>query len=323
MSDYLGRLAERALGLVPVIRPLIDSGFGPAIKASELREAVPSRLVSTAPRVVSSPGAAETVRRAADLGGTGTPRAESLEGPAPGPGPEPATVTSPHVGEELAAATQSDSSPLEIAERVVRSSGFSVPRDSRVQVRRPRDSALTPQHSSARAALSARTPCPAPPLEQAHLSTRTDHPRVQATQSGDPAGPPERELPPSERDWATSQLESSDELTGRDGARGDLVPAGMPRRQVHPRGSPPRTRSAIRRGQPTSSDVDPHETPLALPLSDGPPPNRHAPIVRVTIGTVEVRAVMPLAETAPSRAPVGPKLSLEEYLEQRRRRPGE
>jgi len=51
-----------------------------------------------------------------------------------------------------------------------------------------------------------------------------------------------------------------------------------------------------------------------------PPVSQSAPTIRVTIGRIDVRAVMPPAPPAPRSRPSrpGPTLSLEDYLQQRR-----
>jgi len=53
-----------------------------------------------------------------------------------------------------------------------------------------------------------------------------------------------------------------------------------------------------------------------------PPAEPAAPVIRVTIGRVDVRAVSAPAPPPRRQAPTGPKLSLEEYLRSRNGRKG-
>ena len=87
--------------------------------------------------------------------------------------------------------------------------------------------------------------------------------------------------------------------------------------------------AAADRGPPAVPTVQPAlRTPFAGQPSLRPPaapadrvrdqPGEAAPVIRVTIGRIDVRAVLPPAPPAPRpAAPTGPVLSLEEYLKQR------
>ena len=78
---------------------------------------------------------------------------------------------------------------------------------------------------------------------------------------------------------------------------------------------------AVERIRPSAGWVE----PLAAPSAAAPAPTRRqpavdpppAPTIRVTIGRVEVRAVLPPPAPARTPAPATPKLSLDEYLRSR------
>jgi hypothetical protein len=74
---------------------------------------------------------------------------------------------------------------------------------------------------------------------------------------------------------------------------------------------------------PTTVIVQPHVTPYVEPKAPAPAEPTAAPkptpTIKVTIGRIEVRAIMPPAPPAPRTKPArtGPTLSLEDYLKQR------
>ena len=63
------------------------------------------------------------------------------------------------------------------------------------------------------------------------------------------------------------------------------------------------------------SDLVPTMVPIAGVRREPVPPAR--PTVQVTIGRIEVRAVQPPPAPPVPRAPVGPRISLDEYLRER------
>jgi len=73
------------------------------------------------------------------------------------------------------------------------------------------------------------------------------------------------------------------------------------------------------RRRPSLESVQPNtQAPSFL---DVPQPDRAAPpVVRVTIGRIDVRAVMPAGDTRRPNKPSAPKLSLDDYLARRRTR---
>ncbi len=156
MDDFLTRIADRALGLAPVVRPLVGSRFeasrvraGPAIDRDE-------QGASELPASVAEP-ASERPR---------PPRAAT---PAPGHAEPPATAASPR------AEPVAPPAPAELRALVARSSSPAARRPAAPATARPRPSlALTGQPRSAEAAPSpspetpeAEAPEPAGPWTQA------------------------------------------------------------------------------------------------------------------------------------------------------------
>jgi hypothetical protein len=84
------------------------------------------------------------------------------------------------------------------------------------------------------------------------------------------------------------------------------------KREPEPLGSEP-SASVIRMREPA-------EPPMFARVFESQEPAPPAPSVRVTIGRIEVRAVLPPAPVAPQNRSSRPALTLEEYTKQRNRR---
>jgi hypothetical protein len=61
------------------------------------------------------------------------------------------------------------------------------------------------------------------------------------------------------------------------------------------------------------------KTPASSTAARGQPSSNQPPVIHVTIGRVEVRAILPPKATPKIQVPAAPKLSLEAYLKQRNR----
>jgi hypothetical protein len=162
---------------------------------------------------------------------------------------------------------------------------------------------------------------PHPPASDAPTVSDTSAPALPVEEGrAEEVTPPGRERPPAPRttvtrdrlrvrivrDAAAAMAPDGAPLTAPEaGEKARPAPASGPESQIalHPREAAVFPRAAAVRGDASTS-----------------PP---APIVRISIGRVDVRAVPPARPAAPSPAPVrkDDRLSLEEYLRPRDRRP--
>jgi hypothetical protein len=295
MTDFLTRLAERAMGLGRVVRPVVPSRYAPDVNGLQpgapvleddtMPEAVPPVATAASPEVVGRYSidalgrsvAADSARPAVapgEIGAALTARlpADSPSGPPPRSATGPAPRPSPLVGFE-----EGDDAPAR-----------STPRPAR-------PAAVTAERWEQRRVNQAPV-VPAPPAPR-------DRP-------SDDVAPPTSSAPRE----AGSSAEMVAPLTGR--SRFTTPPAGPFLVVPHPRvdasvGGPSREL-----GPPTEPAVArPHPTFEVSPAPAGP-----APTVRVTIGRIEVRAVPPPAPPEPRPAPrsAEPALSLDDYLKLRR-----
>lgn len=167
------------------------------------------------------------------------------------------------------------------------------------------------------------SPAPAAPLSQAVVVER----EAEAAVAEQPSPAPSEPLPAAPAPPVAEQ------------ATEPLSPARGGERDSNPEAPPPPTvvvrdrRPAVRprpRPQEGVSGSEPQGrvggSPLALPLSvpaperfAGPPAADEPPVVRVTIGRVDVRAVLPAAPPERARPKRPPRLTLDEYLREGRR----
>jgi hypothetical protein len=245
VNDFLGRLAERSLGVGQIVRPRVAPLFAPRpLVVEEVREVESEAPPPPRPRPpVAEPEAEPAAAVPA--------RVEHAPPPVVSPVVE-ASETEPHVRE----VERVEDVHEIVVERVVAGTE------------------------------------PVPPVA---VGTAPEGPRP-AVQEPEPVEP-SRGLRPE--------------------------PTPRPTRTVERR---PPARTVVRAAEPAPSPPEPHESwleppPATLdrPLASLAPPPTEPPVVRVTIGRVDVRAVLPppaAERTPPKRAP---RLTLEEYLREGRR----
>ena len=300
MTDFLTRLAERAMGLGRVVRPVVPSRYAPDVNGLQpgapvmeddtMPEAVPPALdasvaTDASPEVVGrysidalgrsvASGSTRHDVAPGEIGAAPTagPPADSPSGPPPRSATGPAPRPSPLVGFD---------------------EGDEVP--SRSTPRSARPTAVTAERSAQRRVNQAPV-VPPPPTPRGRPS--------------DDVAPPTSSAPRE----AGSRAEVVAPLTGR--SRFTTAPAEPFLVVPHPRvdawvGGPSRELGP----PPEPAVARPHPTVEVSPAPAGP-----APTVRVTIGRIEVRAVPPPAPPEPRPAPrsAEPALSLDDYLKLRR-----
>jgi hypothetical protein len=280
MADFITRLAERALGVAPVVQPLIPSMFAPE-------------------PISHSTGLEWDSETSTSLGDLGWPRARSVQETLPArdaPTERPA---------DPAMAQQEDQSDDALSSGTPES--------------RPRPSHLGESASSERGAMTgkedqqgsprttARHPQTSPEIRPATLHRTEPGPK----RRGLPLGPPSAE---DESDEAVFRPLG----TLLDRGQGEtLPPVPSPGAQASLDASedapPPVAPRMIRPQLDGYLERGPQEPRVA-------PAESSAPAIRVTIGRIEVRAItspppMPPAQrTMPTRP--GPELSLDDYLKQ-------
>ena len=286
MADFITRLAERALGVAPVVQPVIPSMFAPE-------------------PISHSTGLEWDSEATTSSGGLDRPRAPSAQETPPAreaPTGRPASA---------AMAQQEDQSGALLS---LATSGS--PR--RTPESRPGPSHLSESGSSEHMAMTgkedqrgssrttARHPQTPPETQPETLHRAEPGP----TQRGLPLGPPSAEDESGEAIFRPLRS-----LLDR-GQGETLPPVPSPGAQASLDASedaPPPVAPRVVRPQPDGYlERGPQEPREAAPESS-------APTIRVTIGRIEVRAItpppMPLAQrTTPARP--GPALSLDDYLKQ-------
>ncbi len=261
MSDFLGRLAARALGQAPPLGPRPASRFEGAPALSE--EAVESALAETAPtgRALTSPALLSLRERREEEGR-----------PEAGAGLEEAR---PVLSAERPPATSAPQG------RHLNSLGLQPQVDDPQIFLNPEGVTSSPRPRPALPGLGGDDGLPA-------LGLKPQAIQMPPLQGGD--------LPA-----ATQEIEGISYFSSRAETHHPLIP-----------------RSALREesglsGFGTPSPRSP-QSPLAA-TGPGPAPAA-APVIRVTIGRIEVRAAAP-APAAPAARPAAPRLGLEEYLRRR------
>jgi hypothetical protein len=268
MADFLSRLAERTLGIAPVIRPLTTPMFasGPTLAGGSLAGAAWEHGLSTSIGAPSR-GRSRLVQEVAASGGAWE---------------EESSLPKDNLGEALVAAQQFLSSSSEARGETGKGLLYSRP-DRRVvtpgllpQAVRGTAQGMTSSHGE-----NSLSASPAP---ESHLRTSLEFPMLVAKQT-----PSERASPfqPSQELFRLRPL-SSEEEDAASNTRPEQI-----------------ARGTLYAGSSQSIGVS--ESP-SLP-----------PVIRVTIGRIEVRAVTPPVPPASRPAPTrsSSSVSLAEYLQQR------
>lgn len=333
MSDFLSRLAERALGATPPLQPLVGSRFAaPAEPADGFVE-----------ETVEGEGSAPPLRRgAADASPAAQPQ-PVMEAMRRADEAGPVLVPTPAPAESEGRPAVESPAPPPVADRAPSPDRAMTAEDARAVASSTRPFA----HDAA--ALYARQVAPSaraseldPPLTRtsdrvpagrAEVSQRAE-PLVETVRDGEllmPASaPPDR---PAFASTAPAREDGSTRESGVEARRrvaGDAPGAAEPARQT---GEPaddrePREHASdallmpvARRRESSTVDGD----RATGPRTDARQPwaehaaarvEKERPVVQVTIGRIEVRAVHPPAAPQPARGPgwTPPVLSLDEYL---------
>ena len=329
MSAFLTRLVERTLGRTASVQPLLASryasggsipGAGPLFAEEGPATVAPSDLLQPDPFIPNPPSPTTAVpaiephddHPPARPAGSGGPRAAK-----PDAAPPPARTPMPERGAPVAprqpAARPIPLPPLEAA-------GSAAPPAPEVD----------PDRASERLGPSAASPPPQAdrpvrrtPLRSVHpVHTPSPQPRTESDSNlvATPDGSMPRVGPPAPARPQERLLDAEPTTP-----RGGTVPAAAPgEQQTRLR---PESRHAVDmdplRGERRAARAGPvkHESERrpVRPVSPAPEPERSpapsvgAPTVRITIGRIEVRAVVPPATPARKAPPTGPRLSLDEY----------
>jgi hypothetical protein len=278
MSDFLSHLVDRALALPPLVRPRLQSIYEPALSSvgsNPLEEHF--EVPAESSRVTQSAPEPALQPRAGKAGSR-----ESGEG----------------MDHELAPIRKTNPTPPTAAEQPVHServppSPSPLPDEREPTLKIKKAEPQTPEHSIA------------------HRPERQPDPPGDE-QAGRSATPRERKKEiPADRSPETGL---------------ETPPPGRQRKSTGPQTFPPESTPFQNKPakQPTVVTVQPAHrfredrlqptlAPAAAPREAAPP--AAVPSVHVTIGRVEIRAVMPPApEPRPAPAPSGSRLSLDEYL---------
>jgi hypothetical protein len=334
MSDYLTRLVERSLGLAPQVKPLIASINAPSDQM--LREKVePSVAFESSPAVeieasqLDTPGVAVDATDVETHTRTGDPLPRGSRPPSESQAEFPIEKRVNRI------------QPAELRPGVSSQSTSSVPRPEAMDI----TAATTPDPPS----LPRTTPIVAQGMAQSVVQPEIIEPlepaaspmesrgknqpvirpeivKPQAVDPGEAAAPPEKSpsLPrptPTASKKATQPVIQPEIISPPKQATSPLLPT--------PESSSATEPSLLPNGTTTASNRTAHPVvqpeiisplkPPAFPLLPARPPSpNEPPAIHVTIGRVEVRAIMPQPATPKAASPATPKLSLKEYLRQRR-----
>jgi hypothetical protein len=281
MSDFLSQLAERALALPPMVRPRLQS--------------------------IYEPPAASVLQN---------PLEEHVEVPAEPPrGIESAHEQTLQSPDEKAGAEQAreavDQKPAAARERKVKPQA---PSEQPVLTKRdaPRPPPLPHESESAGKIKTAE------PKTPPHRMTRKDDrqlDRMPTAAAKQPITPREGTKTHSAERLVESDLEAHTPPTQKESAQPQTFSHESKPRVEKPAMHP--IAVTVRSAQQPRQEHARSTLPLTPAQREGSP-RASAPAVHVTIGRVEVRAVMPPMATPKIASPATPKLSLEDYLKQRR-----
>lgn len=248
MADLFTRLAERALGIAPTLRPIATSVFAPetGVVTATAAATVESRVVASKAILPEE-----------------TPRPDQAEFPA-----------------EFAQTRANDSDPAPVEESVKGNH--------------------TTKQSASRTQTAAR--------EFNHPLVAKDEPEVRR-----PAPHREPIAPALQADAAPSAPASKPLDVG-----GEYDAQSIPKRSIKSTD----VVSRDIRDKPVDVAMDNAAPPAPLHPAGfdlREPPASHSPVIRITIGRVEVKAVQPATAPSPPRSPArAPSLSLADYLKQRK-----
>jgi hypothetical protein len=292
MADLLSRLIERTLGLAPLVQPTIPPMFaqGMASAWDDLQAAMTDAASPGSPqRVAAEPGperpsavshpASTRVLRASPDEGAATPRQPLRQTSDPRPAPPQGVVS--------AISEHDDDTPSETTAGA-----------SRQSVSGP--ASRPPHPDDARSGVSSAedTPVRLQPVEVKILSTRLRSAIAQPDlSSGAPSDRLELQPAPDPSSPVVSDVS------------GGQRAAIFPRRPSMPLPVRPQATPSLEPPQPSPTERRAAD-------SESPPAT---PIIRVSIGRIDVRAVVLPAPPAPRPSPVrrGPALTLDDYLKQR------
>jgi hypothetical protein len=353
MSDYLTRLIQRSLGLAPLITPLIAPIHAPPDQALSERELPPVER-SQGPAIDApsdqAPGerpetsvtferdrlAATTMVSSRDAPPEVPVRAGRVEPAPPRTQGQPPPLSSPPLP-----ARQAEFSIQKKEDRAY-------PAESRPEAPAQQTSSTPPVEPMVTAAASLADP-PALPHATPMLTQQTSStPRVErmVTQQAAPAAVqpeiviplksatspaiPSSESPPEEPPLLPRTPSIAPEKMARAVLQPEVIRALKPTASplvpaleslaMEPSLSPRTTTTAPRKTNETVvqpeaiSPLKPAESPL-VPVRQ--PSSNEPAVIHVTIGRIEVRAIMQPVATPKAEAPAAPGLSLEDYLKQR------
>jgi hypothetical protein len=323
VSDFLSRLAERALGAAPPLQPLVGSRFAaPAEPASFLEEtAEGDGFAPTVRRSVADTFPAAPPRPVAEAPVSAGEEPSSTLVPTPSPSPPPSESRTPSPVEGRTRSPDRTVPTVDVREVASSSRPFE------------HDDAALPAREVAPSARASEANPPSPvrassqvPAERAEERRPRAEPRRVTEPRGEllmPASAPPD--PPVFSSTAHRQEDGSAPLSGVEARRrvaGDSVDETQPMRQVEePADDREHASDALlmplaRRGEAQAVDGDRADGPRADARQPWAPVEKERPVVQVTIGRIEVRAVHPPAAPQPARGPgwTPPVLSLDEYL---------
>ena len=331
MSDYLTRLVERSLGLAPRIEPLIASINAPSDQmlreeTSAGFESSPAAEIETLqqdrPGVSVDATAVETHSRTGDpLRRTSSPPSESQ-------------------AEIPIEKGENRIQPAELHRGVSSQPASSAPRPEAVEITAttlpappslPRTTPIvsqgTPQNVVQPEIIEPLEPA-ASPMESRGKNQPITRPEIVKPHIIDPveAATPPEEPPLLPRPAITASKKTTQPMIQPETIN-PLKPAASPLLPVRDSSAP--EPSLLPNGTTTASNrtappvvqpeiISPLKPATAPLLPARPPSPNEPPAIHVTIGRVEVRAVMPHPATPKAASPAAPKLSLKEYLKQRR-----
>lgn len=318
MSDFLSHLADRALNLPPMVRPRLPSTYeSPA--APRFQEPLEQHIeVPAEPRPVSGSAREERLQpRHAET--ESSQASEEVDR-------EPALAREPRVSpqsppKEPVVSRRIDSLPMPLPAESQPAGELTpaeptVMRDE-VAAKPDRQPDRQPGRQSSRqldrlSETAAKQPVASPATTKATPPDRSPDDEVETSAPAPQTRPPQpRTLSPELQPHAKNPAMQPTVVT---------VQAAQRQRDEQQSKSHAKNTAAQPAVVAVSSAKEPREDQAEPPVALGParregPPGASAPSVHVTIGRVEIRAVMPpTPEPRPASPSPGPKLSLAEYL---------
>jgi hypothetical protein len=303
MSDFLSQLADRALALPPLVRPRLPSIYEPpaaSLLQDSLEEhievrAEPSRTIEPAHDQALQSGDEQAEAKQA----TPRPRAQGIDEKQ-----RSEAVAQKPLREKIerkpAAAPERKMNPQPPVEQPVFTQQGAPP--------------FTPFPGESESAGEIETAEPKTPPHRIARKQKLHLDRVPIAGARQPATPSEDTKAHSAKHLVESDLEIDARTTQKESAEPQFF-SHESKHRVEKQAAQPVAVTVRSAQRPRSEQATP-TLPLTPARRDGRP-SVSAPAIRVTIGRVEVRAVMPPMATPKSESPPAPKLSLEDYLKQR------